>query len=74
MICPAAVATARSEMKSSGVSPLRCEMIAVHPPARASRIAWKVSVTVPTWFSLMSTELQIFASTARRTRAGLVTR
>src|SRR5204863_5369186 len=70
LICPAFVATARSAIVASSVSPERCEITAVHPPARASRIAWNVSVTVPTWFSFTSTELQIFASTALRTSAG----
>ena len=37
LICPAPVATARSAMNVSSVSPLRCEMIAPQPAARAAR-------------------------------------
>ena len=50
---PGPIATTKSAMLVSSVSPERCDTIAVQPAARASRIVWTVSVTVPIWLSLM---------------------
>ena len=52
-ICPTPVATARSAIKVSSVSPERWEMTARYPWRRARLMASRVSVTVPIWFSLM---------------------
>ena len=52
LIWPALVATARSAMKVSPVSPLRWEMTAFMPFRCASAIASSVSVSVPIWFGL----------------------
>jgi len=55
--CPALVATARWLMNASAVSPERAETMGCHPACCVRRIASMVSVTVPIWLSLMSTEL-----------------
>ena len=47
LICPAEVATAKSAMNVSSVSPERCEMMELYPALRASSMASIVSVTVP---------------------------
>ena len=52
-----AIATARSAMVVSSVSPDRCETTADQPAPRASSMASRVSVSVPIWLSLMRTEL-----------------
>ena len=50
------MATARSEIVVSGVSPERCDTIEVKPFFVASSIASRVSETVPIWLSLTSSE------------------
>ena len=55
LIWPAAVATARSAIVVSSVSPERAETMAVQPARRASAIASNVSVSVPIWLSLIRT-------------------
>jgi hypothetical protein len=57
LIWPAFVATARSAMNVSSVSPERCEMIDEYPVPRASSMASSVSVSVPIWLTLMRIEL-----------------
>src|SRR6266540_1976731 len=74
LICPAPVATAKSAMKSSQVSPERWLMTVPYPAVRASRMQSSVSVRVPIWFSLMSTEFATPFSIAWRTMAGFVTK
>src|SRR5512142_865073 len=49
LIWPAPVATAKSAIVTSSVSPERCEMTAVYPASRAIRMAASVSVSVPIW-------------------------
>ena len=56
LICPTPVATAKSAMVVSSVSPLRWLMTAVQPARFAILIASKVSVSVPIWFSLIRIE------------------
>src|SRR5690349_17379322 len=73
LICPAPVATARSAMNGSSVSPERCDTIDVYPAAAAIAIASRVSVRVPIWFTLMRIELAIPSSMPRFSRAVLVT-
>src|SRR4029077_20011414 len=53
LICPAPVATARSAMKVSSVSPERWEIIEVYPLRRARSMASRVSLTVPIWLTLI---------------------
>ena len=57
LICPAPVATARSAIDVSSVSPERCEIIAAYPAPAAMSMAARVSVSVPIWLSLMRMEL-----------------
>ena len=57
LIWPERVATARSAMKVSSVSPERCEMIVVQPFRCAISTDSSVSVSVPIWFTLTSTLL-----------------
>ena len=52
LIWPAFVATARSAIVASSVSPERCEMIARYPLRCASSMASSVSVSVPIWLTL----------------------
>ena len=47
LICPALVATARSAIVVSSVSPDRCEMTLAYPASRAMATASSVSLTVP---------------------------
>ena len=47
LIWPAPVATTRSAIKVSSVSPERCDTIEVYPASEAIRIASSVSVRVP---------------------------
>ena len=60
LICPARVATTRSAMKGSSVSPDRCETTAGVVRVRAPS-PWlpSVSVSVPIWFTLIRIELAI---------------
>src|SRR6266481_637575 len=74
LICPAAVATARSAINVSSVSPERCEMIELYPAFRASSIASIVSVTLPIWFSLIKIALAIPSLMPRESRSVLVTK
>ena len=66
LIWPALVATARSAMKVSSVSPERCEMTAVRRCVRASSMASSVSVSVPIWLTLIRIELATPSSMPRR--------
>ena len=52
-IWPASVATARSEMKASSVSPERWEITVLKLFALASLIVSKVSEREPIWFTLI---------------------
>src|SRR5690625_7111720 len=65
LIWPAAVATARSAMVVSAVSPERWEMTAVYPAAWAMRMAARVSVRVPIWLNLIRMELATPSSMPR---------
>src|SRR6266849_3119376 len=73
LIWPAAVATARSAINVSSVSPERCEMIELYPAFRASSIASIVSVTLPIWFSLIRIALAMPSLIPRDNRSVLVT-
>src|SRR5579859_1011781 len=73
LICPAPVATARSAMNVSSVSPERCEMIELYPALRASSIASIVSVTLPIWLSLINMALAMPSLIPRDNRSVLVT-
>src|SRR6202035_5403989 len=53
LICPAPVATARSAMVVSSVSPERWETTKVKPAARAISMVSSVSLSVPIWLSLI---------------------
>src|SRR5215471_5601852 len=57
LIWPAPVATARSAIKASSLSPERCEITEVYPLRRARSIASSVSLTVPIWLTLIRIEL-----------------
>ena len=73
LICPQLVATARSAIVVSSVSPERCEMIAVKPCERASSTASSVSVSVPIWLSLTRIELAACLAMPSARRFGFVT-
>jgi len=60
LICPAAVATARSAMKVSSVSPERCDTTTPYLAFFATVMASSVSVSVPIWLTLMRMALAIF--------------
>src|SRR6185503_20779251 len=70
---PVPIATARSAMVVSSVSPERWLIIAPQPAPRAMSIAPIVSVSVPIWFSLISTALAARSSMPRRMNSGFVT-
>src|SRR3989304_426065 len=70
---PQPVATARSAIVVSSVSPLRCDITQRHPPLVDSAIAASVSVSVPIWFTLISTALAEPSATPRRMRSTFVT-
>ncbi len=57
LIWPAPVATERSLMKESSVSPERWEMMVPYPYRLARAMTLSVSERVPIWFSLMRTAL-----------------
>ena len=57
LIWPALVATARSAMVVSSLSPERCEMTAVNPARCAMSMASSVSLSVPIWLTLIRIEL-----------------
>ena len=65
LIWPVPIATTRSAIVVSSVSPERCDTIAVQPARRARSIASIVSVSVPIWLSLISTEFAELSSIAR---------
>src|SRR3546814_6269189 len=71
--CPASQPVERCAMVTSSLSPERAETITPHPRDTAASSAAFASVTVPTWFTLMSAALQTAASPARSTRSALVT-
>src|SRR6185437_4636085 len=73
LICPALVATARSAIVVSSVSPERCETTQVNPAARAISMVWRVSLSVPIWLSLIRIELPACSRIPRSRRLGLVT-
>ena len=56
------VATDKSEIKVSSVSPDRCEIIVLKSFFCAKLITSKVSLTVPIWFNLTNIELADFSS------------
>ena len=58
-------------MVVSSVSPERCDTTADQPAPRASSIASMVSVSVPIWLSLMSTEFAARSSIAARDALGV---
>ena len=74
LIWPQLVATARSEIVVSSVSPERWLITQVNPARWARLTASSVSVTVPIWFSLTSRELAERSAMPRRIRSGLVTK
>ena len=55
-ICEEFVATAKSAIKVSSVSPDLCEIIDLNPFLCAKSITFKVSVNVPIWFGLINIE------------------
>ena len=73
LIWPVPIATTRSAIVVSSVSPERCDTTADQPAPRASSIASIVSVSVPIWLSLISTALAARSSMPRAIRSGLVT-
>ena len=73
LIWPTPVATARSAMNVSSVSPDRCEITDAYPADRAVSIASSVSVSVPIWLTFMSIALAIPSAIPFRSRSVLVT-
>src|SRR5262249_4500305 len=73
LICPTFVATARSAIVVSSVSPERCDITAAYPFARASSIVSSVSVSVPIWFTFTRIALPTCSSIPRCSRSGFVT-
>jgi len=73
LICPVPIATAKSAMKVSSVSPDRCETTQRQPACRHSSIAPIVSLTVPIWLGLMSAALVVFSAMPRAMKRVLVT-
>src|SRR5260370_22868272 len=73
LICPAPVATARSAIVVSSVSPERWETTQVKPAACAISIVASVSLSVPIWLSLITIELPACSRIPRSRRLGLVT-
>src|SRR5581483_8673556 len=73
LIWPAPVATARSAINGSSVSPERCETIEVYPAPAAIAIASRVSVRLPIWFTLIRIEFAMPSSIPRFSRSVLVT-
>src|SRR6185503_433072 len=73
LIWPAHVATARSAIVVSSVSPERWEITLAYPACRAISTAASVSETVPIWFSFTSSALPIFFSMPCFRIAGFVT-
>src|SRR5271165_637832 len=73
LICPPPMATAKSAMNGSSVSPDRCDTTKPQPASRHSSTAAMVSLTVPIWLSLMSTAFVDCSAMPRRIKAVLVT-
>ena len=73
LIWPAPVATARWAIVVSSVSPERCEITAAKPASCASRIASRVSLSVPIWLSLTRIAFAARSSMPRCSRSMLVT-
>src|SRR6516225_1949896 len=71
---PQLVATARSAMVVSSVSPDRWLIMQANPLRWARVTASRVSVTVPIWFSLTSSAFAACSAIPRRSRSGLVTK
>ena len=71
LIWPVPIATTRSAIVVSSVSPERCDTTADQPAPRASSIASIVSVSVPIWLSLISTEFAAPSSIAARDALGV---
>src|SRR5437762_684163 len=69
LICPTPVATARSAMKVSSVSPERCEITAPYPLERACAMHCSVSVSDPIWFSLIRIAFATLSSIPRSKRS-----
>ena len=67
------MATTKSAIVVSSVSPERWLTIAVQPARRARSIAAIVSVSVPIWLSLMRTEFAARSSIPRAMNSGFVT-
>jgi len=74
LIWPVPIATTRSAIVVSSVSPERWLTIARQPALRASSIAPIVSVRVPIWLSLMRTAFAACSSMPRRMNNGFVTK
>ncbi len=74
LIIPQLVATARSAIVASSVSPLRCDITDVSPWRRPSSTVSSVSVSVPIWLTLIRIEFATPRCDRRSaTRSGLVT-
>src|SRR6185436_5636220 len=73
LIWPQLVATARSEIVVSSVSPERWLITQLNPARCARLTASRVSVTEPIWFSLTSSEFAERSAMPRRSRSELVT-
>src|SRR4051794_23376276 len=73
LIWPQLVATARSAIVVSSVSPDRCDMTALYDARVAMATVSIVSVNVPIWFTLTRIELATRASMPRESRSTLVT-
>ena len=74
MIWPQLVATARSAIVVSSVSPERWLITQVKPARWAMLTASRVSVTEPIWLSFTSSEFADRSAMPRRSRSGLVTK
>src|ERR1700756_4941705 len=73
LICPQLVATARSAIVVSSVSPERCEKTVRQPDRCAISTASSVSDKVPIWLTLTSKALATPRPIPSRSRCGLVT-
>src|SRR5918996_4008301 len=73
LICPAPVATARSAMVVSSVSPDRCEITRPKPASAARVTTSRVSVSVPIWLGFTRIALAARARIPASSRSGFVT-
>ena len=73
LICPMPVATTRSAIVVSSVSPDRWLIMQRQPLRCASSTASSVSVSEPIWLTFTSSALAADSSMPRRIRSGLVT-